>query len=153
MQLTLHTDYALRILLVLARSNDRPLSLARFAQDHKLSYNHVAKVGQALVHEGLALSMRGRTGGLRLAAPAAEIRIGDVVRKMERGLKLADCARCVLRNDCRLSCVLAEALEAFMAVLDRYTLAEVAMEGFPAFMPWTEPASALPTGTVARSSD
>jgi Rrf2 family nitric oxide-sensitive transcriptional repressor len=153
MQLTQHTDLGLRILLVLARGDGAPLSLPMFARDQQVSYNHVAKVGQSLVHEGLALSVRGRNGGIRLARPASEIRVGDAVRKLERGMKLADCGRCILRNDCRLSCVLAEALDAFLAVLDRYTLAEVAQPGFPAFMPWLTPGPAISSGTATAPGD
>lgn len=153
MQLTQHTDLGLRILIVLARSEGLPLSLPAFAQAQQVSYNHVAKVGQSLVREGLALSVRGRNGGIRLARPAGEISVGAVVRQLERGMKLADCARCVLRHDCRLSCVLAEALEAFLGVLDRYTLADVAEPGFPAFMPWSAALPAMASGTPGPASD
>lgn len=135
MQLTQHTDFGLRLLIVLAR-NDRALSLPAFSTQQGLSYHHVAKVAQALIREGLAVSQRGRSGGIALARPATEIRVGDVVRKLERGMRLADCARCALKADCALSTVLAEALEAFLGVLDRYTLADVAREGVPAFAPW-----------------
>jgi len=141
MQLTLHTDLGLRILIVLARGDGAPLSLPAFAKAQRVSYNHVAKVGQALVHEGLATSVRGRNGGIRLARPAAEIGLGDAVRRLEKGMKLAQCGSCILRNDCRLSCILAEALQAFLAVLDRHTLADAAQTGFPAFPGWFANAS------------
>ena len=135
MQLTQHTDFGLRLLIVLAR-NDAPVSLPAFSAQQGLSYHHVAKVAQALVQEGFARSQRGRTGGIALARPPAEIRVGAVVRAMERGMRLADCGRCALKADCALSGVLAEALDAFLAVLDRYSLADVAREGVPAFAPW-----------------
>lgn len=135
MQLTQHTDFGLRLLIVLARA-DAPVSLPAFSADQGLSYHHVSKVAQGLVHEGFAVSHRGRNGGVALARPAAEIGIGDVVRKLERGLRLADCATCALQANCVLSGVLAEALDAFLAVLDRYTLADVARDGAAAFAPW-----------------
>jgi len=135
MQLTQHTDYGLRLLIMLARSG-RALPLPAFSAQQGLSYHHVAKVAQALIREGLAISQRGRSGGIALARPAADISVGEVVRKLERGMRLADCARCALRADCALSSVLAEALDAFLAVLDRYTLADIAREGVPAFAPW-----------------
>lgn len=91
----------------------------------------------------------GSDGEIRLARPASGIRVGDVVRKLERGVKLADCGRCILRRDCRLRCVLAKVLEAFLEVLDRYTLAKVAQPGLPALMPWI----AGPSGTPAPASD
>ncbi|MES2989227.1 MAG: Rrf2 family transcriptional regulator, partial [Pseudomonadota bacterium] len=136
MQLTQHTDFGLRLLIVLARSS-APVSLPTFSARQGLSYHHVAKVAQALVSEGFARSQRGRTGGIALARPPQEIRVGDIVRALECGMRLADCSRCVLRTNCALSGVLAEALDAFLAVLDRYTLADVAREGVPAFAPWT----------------
>jgi len=135
MQLTQHTDFGMRLLIVLARK-DAPVSLPAFSAEQGLSYHHVAKVAQGLVQAGFAVSQRGRSGGIALARPAAEIGIGDVVRKLERGLRLADCAHCVLKAGCGLSGVLAEALKAFMAVLDRYSLADVSAEGAPAFAPW-----------------
>lgn len=136
MQLTQHTDYGLRLLILLAR-NGRALPLPAFSSQQGLSYHHVAKVAQALIREGLAVSQRGRSGGIALARPAAEISVGEVVRKLERGMRLADCARCALKTDCALSGVLAEALDAFLAVLDRHSLADIAQEGVPAFAPWT----------------
>lgn len=151
MQLTQHTDFGLRLLLVLAREGG-PLALPRFAEAHGLSYHHVAKVAQALVREGFVTSQRGRNGGVVLARDAADISIGAVVRALERGMKLADCGRCALRGNCRLSGILAEALEAFLAVLDRYTLAEAAEAGHAAFAPWTF-ATRLPRGTCAAPGD
>lgn len=150
MQLTQHTDFGLRLLIMLAR-NDEAIALPSFAAQQGLSYNHVAKVAQALVHEGFAVSRRGRNGGITLARPAADIRVGDVVRKLERGMRLADCANCALKHDCALSSVLAEALAAFMAVLDRYSLADVAQSGVPAFAPWAM-LPAVPTCAVTAPS-
>lgn len=142
MQLTQHTDYGLRLLIVLARNAAGPVALPEFAASQKLSYNHVAKVAQALVREGFITSRRGRSGGVELARPAEEVTIGEVVRALERGMQLADCGRCELRHDCSTSGLLAEALAAFLAVLDRITLAEAARRHSPAFAPWTAPRGA-----------
>ena len=135
MQLTQHTDYGLRLLIVLARKGEA-VSLPEFAGEQRLSYHHVAKVAQALVREGFVLSRRGRNGGVELARAPSDITIGAVVRALERGMRLADCASCQLRGDCGTSSVLAEALAAFLAVLDRTTLADAAKKGPPAFAAW-----------------
>ena len=135
MQLTQHTDFGLRLLIVLARTGGS-ISLPAFSAQQSLSYHHVAKVAQALVQAGLAVTQRGRNGGIALARDAQAITVGEAVRHLENGLRLADCAHCALRTNCALSGVLAEALEAFLGVLDRYTLAYVAREGVPAFAPW-----------------
>lgn len=148
MQLTQHTDFGLRLLIVLARE-EGSLSLPAFSAQQGLSYHHVAKVAQALVAAGFAVSHRGRSGGIALARPAADITVGEVVRTLEKGMRLADCATCALRADCALSGVLAEALEAFLGVLDRYTLADVSRQGVAAFAPW----AALPPAPSCAVSE
>lgn len=150
MQLTQHTDFGLRLLIVLARDGGS-ISLPAFSAQQGLSYHHVAKVAQALVSAGFAVSHRGRSGGIALARPADQITVGEVVRTLEKGMRLADCATCALRADCALSGVLAEALEAFLGVLDRYTLADVSRAGVAAFAPWaTLPPE--PTCAVSEAS-
>lgn len=126
MQLTQHTDFGLRLLIVLARRGGGPMALPEFAAEQKLSYHHVAKVAQALAREGFINSRRGRSGGVELARPAEEISVGQVVRALERGMQLADCTSCALQGDCNTSPLLAEALAAFLAVLDRTPLADAA---------------------------
>jgi Rrf2 family nitric oxide-sensitive transcriptional repressor len=127
----------LRLLIVLARKEaGESISLPDFSTEQRLSYHHVAKVAQALAREGFIVSRRGRSGGVALARPADTIRVGDVVRAMERGMRLADCATCALRDDCGASGLLSEALAAFMAVLDGTTLAQAAMRGDRPFGGW-----------------
>jgi Rrf2 family nitric oxide-sensitive transcriptional repressor len=139
MQLTQHTDFGIRLLIVLAREG-RAVALPHFAAEQRLSYHHVAKVAQELVRAGFIISHRGRSGGVELVRAPEDIRIGEVVRALEPGLRLADCASCALRSDCATSGLLAEALEAFLAVLDRKTLAQAAQRGFPANPAWASPA-------------
>lgn len=126
MQLTQHTDFGLRLLIVLARSETGSIALPVFAAEQGLSYNHVAKVAQGLIRGGFITSQRGRNGGVTLARLPAELSVGEVVRALEPGMRLADCGRCALRFDCTTSGVLDEALAAFLAVLDRTTLAQAA---------------------------
>lgn len=128
MQLTQHTDFGLRLLIVLARSEKGSVALPTFAAEQGLSYNHVAKVAQGLIRAGFITSQRGRNGGVTLARPPAELTVGQVVRALEPGMRLADCGRCALRFDCATSGVLSEALAAFVAVLDRTTLADAARQ-------------------------
>ncbi|MEJ7932860.1 Rrf2 family transcriptional regulator [Sphingobium sp. AN558] len=142
MQLTQHTDFGLRLLIVLARSGGGPVPLTGFATAHKLSYNHVVKVAQALVHAGFITSQRGRSGGVTLARPAEGVSIGEVVRALEPNLRLADCAGCVLRADCATSGILAKAMAAFMAVLDETPLSQAAETDSPAFPAWAMPQGA-----------
>lgn len=129
MRLTAHTDYALRILLhaaIAAREGGPLLSIAQVAYEHAISRNHAMKVVNTLANAGYLETVRGRTGGFRLGRPAAEIRLGDVVRLTEPCITPADCGTCVLRRSCGLTAMLGRAMDAFMAELDRQTLAEAA---------------------------
>lgn len=136
MQLTQHTDFGLRLLIVLTRKEGGPISLPSFAAEQRLSYNHVSKVAQALVRAGFIRSLRGRNGGVELARAPTDITVGDVVRALEPGMRMADCANCELRLGCETSSVLAGAVAAFMAVLDGTSLAAAAQSARPAYPAW-----------------
>lgn len=138
MRLTAHTDYALRILLhaALVAEEDKGalLSIAEVADEHAISRNHAMKVVNELGNAGLLETLRGRGGGFRLGRPAAEIRLGDVVRLTEPCLSAADCGNCLLRRTCGLTAMLGRAMDAFLAELDRQTLADaVATSRLPVF--------------------
>lgn len=125
MKLTLFTDYAMRTLLYLGARPDRLCSIGEVAQAYRISQNHLMKVVNQLARTGYVESVRGRAGGIRLGRPPGEINVGALVRQTEDGFDLADCGGCVVAPACGLTGVLKEALGAFMAVLDRYTLADL----------------------------
>lgn len=129
MRLTLYTDYSLRVLLYLAYKNDRMATISELADFYKISRNHLVKVVHNLGIEGYIVTTRGKNGGLRLARPANEIVIGDVVRKMEPDLELLECFneatdRCVITRSCSLKSVLFNARDSFLNLLDQYTIAD-----------------------------
>jgi Rrf2 family nitric oxide-sensitive transcriptional repressor len=126
MRLTLHTDYALRILLQAAAQPDERLSIAGVAELHGISRNHAMKVVNQLANNGLLATTRGRGGGFTLGRPADEIRLGDVVRLTEPDLNPADCGNCMLSMACGLTPILNSAVRAFLADLDKHTLADAA---------------------------
>jgi Rrf2 family nitric oxide-sensitive transcriptional repressor len=125
MKLTLFTDYSMRVLIYLGTRSERLCSIGEVAQAYRISRNHLMKVVNELVRSGYVESVRGRAGGIRLARLPQEINIGALVRHTEDGFDLVDCGRCVVAPACGLTGVLNEALGAFMAVLDRYTLADL----------------------------
>ena len=129
MRLTLHSDYALRTLMYVALAPERLVSIAEIAERYGISRNHLMRVVQELAQKGFVVTQQGRGGGMRLAAQADAIRIGAVVREMEPDFALVECfqpqGNCRLSPDCQLGGVLDEALSAFFAVLDRYTLADL----------------------------
>lgn len=126
MRLTRHTDYALRILLQAAAEPARRLSIAGVAQAQDISRNHAMKVVNELASAGLLDTVRGRGGGFALGRAATDITIGEVVRLTEPDLRPADCDNCALAVGCGLTPILSGAVRAFLAELDRYTLAQAA---------------------------
>jgi Rrf2 family nitric oxide-sensitive transcriptional repressor len=130
MQLTLYTDYSLRVLLYLGLKPRRMATITDIAQSYGISRNHLVKVVHNLATQGFIHSTRGRGGGITLARPAAEINIGDVVRHTEVSFDLVECFdrernTCPIAAACILKSALYEAQRAFMGVLDRYTLRSV----------------------------
>jgi Rrf2 family transcriptional regulator, nitric oxide-sensitive transcriptional repressor len=129
MQLTLYSDYSLRILLYLSRMPKATATIAEIADFYKISKNHLVKVVHRLVQLGFVTSTRGKGGGIQLAKPADEITFADVVMKTEPNFHLAECFNektnaCVITDVCRLKEVLHQAVQAFFSVLAHYTLAE-----------------------------
>lgn len=130
MELNLHTDLALRALVLLAAVDPDVLSAADIAERHRVSHTHVQKVVQALRRHGFVTTRRGPGGGVRLARPADEIRVGDVVRAMEPHMDLVVCfdpedTSCVIAGCCGLTGALKRASNAFLAQLDAVTVGDV----------------------------
>lgn len=128
MKLTLFTDYSMRALLHLGAHPDRLCSISEVAQAFDISQNHLMKVVNQLARQGYVETVRGRLGGIRLGKPPEEINIGALVRDTEEGFDLADCGSCVIAPACGLTGVLGQALAAFLAVLDGYTLADLLVQ-------------------------
>lgn len=125
MKLKLYTDYAMRVLMHLAAKPERLASIAEIANSYRISHNHLTKVVHDLRKEGFVDAVRGRSGGVRLARPANEITVGEVVRHTEGGFELVDCGSCIIAPACALTAALHQALRAFMTTLDGYTLADL----------------------------
>jgi len=125
MRLTRYTDYAMRVLLYLGARADRLCSIAEVSRAYGISQNHLMKVVNDLARQGYVESVRGRFGGIRLGHPPEAINVGAVIRHTEDDFDLVDCGSCIIAPACGLTGALHEALAAFMAVLDGYTLADL----------------------------
>ncbi len=130
MKLTAFTDYSLRVLIYLAVEPGRRATIGEIAANFKVSEHHLTKVVHFLGRTGWLANVRGHGGGLSLAKAPEAIGIGAVVRETEGEAVLAECfaeehSDCSIANVCRLRGVLSEANDAFNAVLDRYTLADL----------------------------
>lgn len=129
MRLLISTDLALRVLMRLSAAPDTHLSTDALARELVVSRNHLHKIVQYLTEAGLVRTIRGARGGVMLARPASEIRVGDVVRGHEEDQALVECFRidggaCTLLPRCRLKGMLAGAKEVFYEHLNQYTLAD-----------------------------
>lgn len=131
MRLTSFTDFGLRALMRLASDPSRGFSTADLAIEFDLSRHHLTKIMQRLAQGGIVTTRRGGGGGATLARPAGEIRLGEVVRLLEEGQALVECfgagGDCTIAGCCRLKARLRSAEAAFLADLDRSTLADIAL--------------------------
>lgn len=125
MKLSLYSDYAMRVMIHLAAKDER-VSIREVADIYDISQNHLMKVVQDLSGAGFIEATRGRNGGIRLSKPADQINLGAILRHTEKLTDLFVCDGCVIAPACGLPVVLREATAAFVAVFDRYTLADVA---------------------------
>jgi Rrf2 family nitric oxide-sensitive transcriptional repressor len=130
MRLTQHTDYALRVLIHVGSKPSGASTIREIAQSYGISRNHLMKVAHELGRIGVIAPQRGRGGGLALARAPEEINVGDVVRQMEESLAVVECFKgedntCPIAGLCRLERALGRALQAFLAVLDDLTLADL----------------------------
>ena len=131
MKLNAFTDYSLRVLTFLAADPQRRATIHEIAEAFGISEHHLTKVVHFLGKQGWVSTLRGHGGGLLLAAPPETVGIGQVVRAAEGSALPAECFRddggsCAIERCCRLRGALGEAVDAFHAVLDRYTLADLA---------------------------
>ncbi|WGV17192.1 RrF2 family transcriptional regulator [Fuscovulum ytuae] len=130
MRLTTRTNLAMRTLMFCAVNPERIVRKHEVAEACAASENHLAQVIHLLAQKGFLRTIRGRSGGLMLGRAADKITVGEVFRDFEAVLPFTECFaghenNCPLAGACRLKCVLADALKAFYAELDRVTVADL----------------------------
>jgi Rrf2 family transcriptional regulator, nitric oxide-sensitive transcriptional repressor len=129
MRITRYTDYSLRVLIYVALTGHRMVTISEIADSYGISKNHLMKVVHELNRLDYLETVRGKNGGLCLRRAPETINLGALVRDMEHDLALVECfesgGECVISPVCRLQHVLVDALEAFFDTLSRYTLADL----------------------------
>jgi len=131
MQLTAHTDYALRVLIYLTIHTDKLVTITELADFFGVSRNLLVKVVHKLGVKGFILTVRGKGGGIRLSRPAREISVGSVVREVEGHFQMAECfnpkkqGQCAIQTRCGLMGLLGSAVEQFLQVLDKAVLSDL----------------------------
>jgi Rrf2 family nitric oxide-sensitive transcriptional repressor len=128
MQLSAFADYSLRVLIYVGLDPSGRTSITDVANAYGISRNHVVKVVHRLQALGHLQTFRGRGGGIELGRPPEQIGVGQLVQQLEN-LQVVECfkteGQCVLTGRCVLQQALVEAVAAFVAVLDGYTLADL----------------------------
>lgn len=129
MHITRYTDYALRVLMYLGLKNEKLSTISEIAEHYSISKSHLMKVVQELSSKGYIVATRGKNGGLKLNGEPKEINIGALIRDTEQHFELVECFSegnlCVIAPVCQLKRLFSEALNGFIQVLDRYTLADL----------------------------
>ncbi|MEL6582504.1 MAG: Rrf2 family transcriptional regulator [Pseudomonadota bacterium] len=130
MRLTIRSNQALRVLMVCAVNPGVLLRSADIAQTCKASEHHMAQIIHRLARLGYITSVRGRSGGVKLAKDPSEVIIGHVIRSIESEFPFVECfdpkgCDCPIAGVCTLRGHFEEALDAFYGVLDRVTLAQI----------------------------
>ena len=129
MRLTLHTDFALRVLIQVGLNDGKLTTIKDVAQTFDISKAHLMKVVNDLSQKGYLDTVRGRSGGIRLMREPRDINIGQVVRDTENRLDFIGCLEhkgyCPIERVCVLRGALQNATKAFLAVLDAHTLADL----------------------------
>ncbi len=136
MRLTSFTDYAVRVLMYVAKKDGQLASIREVSEVYNISSNHLMKVVHLLGKGDYLETVRGKNGGFRLGKKAEDINIGNVIRFTEDDLSIVECygikeGRCGLIEECNFSSVMAEALNAFLGVADKYTLADLIEKDAP----------------------
>jgi Rrf2 family nitric oxide-sensitive transcriptional repressor len=129
MKLNLQSDYALRVLIYVGTNEEGLSTIQEIADAFSISKAHLMKVVHRLGKYGYLETVRGKNGGMRLKARPETIRVGDVVRAIEQDLAVIGClgqeSFCRIQGACVLTGALREATDAFLGVLDQYTLADL----------------------------
>jgi Rrf2 family nitric oxide-sensitive transcriptional repressor len=136
MRLSQHSDYAFRMLIHAALRAPALTTVGEVATDFTLSSAHLQKVAQTLAAHGYLQTVRGRAGGLRLAQAPELVRLGQVALITEPDFQMAPCMSssgdpCPIYQPCVLRTVLSNASEAFIAELDKWTLADLVKKPKP----------------------
>lgn len=129
MHITRYTDYSLRVLIYLAVQGDRLTTIQEIADSYDISKNHLMKVVHQLNKKGYIETVRGKKGGMRLHMAPEDINVGVLVRETEHDLSIVECYSsknaCKITPVCGLKPMFGEALQAFVSVLDKYTLKDI----------------------------
>ncbi|TDQ82912.1 BadM/Rrf2 family transcriptional regulator [Dongia mobilis] len=131
MRITVFSDYALRVLMYAAANSERLITVGETARAYNVSRSHLTKVVTFLTAGGFLRSVRGRAGGFTLAMAPKEMSLGAILRRTEANITHTSGRGAgkggASATPASLRVILDEAMAAFGATLDRYTLADIVL--------------------------
>ncbi|PCJ96595.1 MAG: BadM/Rrf2 family transcriptional regulator [Zetaproteobacteria bacterium] len=131
MQLTSFTDYSLRTLMYLAAYPDKMSTVKEISEHYGISRNHLVKVVHRLSQLSYIETTKGNGGGIKIAKHTGQLRLGDLVSKLEPNMLTVECFdaekhTCRITSSCQLKHYLFEATQSFIDVLNKRTLDDAA---------------------------
>ena len=129
MRLTRFTDYSLRVLIYLGKDNENRVTIQQISDAYGISKNHLMKVVSNLTRLDLVVAQRGPGGGIKLNRKPQEIGLDEVIGNTEKNLRDTDFSKDPAQSDSsadtKLNLFLRHALQAYLAELSHFTLADV----------------------------
>jgi Rrf2 family cysteine metabolism transcriptional repressor len=133
MKLSTRGRYGTRALIELAlHEGNGSVSLKEIAANQELSLQYLEHLISPLIAGGLVKSMRGAKGGIRLAKPASEITLADVLGLLEGSNAPVECVdqpeACHRSKHCATRDVWTEVKESVDGILGSVTLEDIAQK-------------------------
>lgn len=128
MQLTRFTDLGMRIVMLLATSQEGTPTTRQMAGQLNVSYTHATKVVARLAELGVVSARRGRGGGMAITELGRTSTVGWLARRLEGDDEVVQCvgdSPCPLRAGCNLRGLLRSAQEAFYRTLDELSVGDL----------------------------
>ncbi|WP_342228241.1 Rrf2 family transcriptional regulator [Rickettsiella endosymbiont of Rhagonycha lignosa] len=130
MQLTLYSDYSLRVLLYLSQTPKKIATILEIANFYKISKNHLVKVAHRLAQLGFIKTQQGHGGGLQLVYASLELTVAEIIKKTETNFHLVECFNkeknnCIISPHCIIQKILFQAMQAFFTILENYRLKDL----------------------------
>lgn len=132
MKLSTRARYAIRLMLDIAKADagDSPVRLGSVADRTGISRRYLDQVVMPLKSASLLLGVKGRSGGYRLARPAGEIKLGEIVEATIGPVTLVDCVgapeTCEQSGDCAAHMLYRYISATMRTQLDEFSLADLA---------------------------
>lgn len=130
MYLSKFSDYAFRILIYLAKNQNKLCTVEELANNFQISEHHVKKIVHKLAKTEYITSIKGRNGGLSLGMNPKDINLGEVLEITEDNLDIVECFceesnTCNLNINCKFKKVIRGALDSFIGEFKNYSLDDI----------------------------